>query len=45
MQSRRPNAIDSNKIEIWLADEACICLKNKITRQWCQALHPPQHAP
>src|SRR5258705_2570606 len=32
----RETAIDSDKIEIWFADEARIGQKNKITRRWAK---------
>ena len=36
MQSRSEKAVDSDKIEIWFADEARIGQKNKITRRWAK---------
>jgi hypothetical protein len=38
-------AVDSDKIEIWFQDVARIGQKNKITRRWAEARHPPKRAP
>ncbi len=41
----REKEVDSDKIEIWFTDEARIGQKNKITRRWAEARHPPKRAP